>query len=220
MKILLLSKETKWCQKAIDFAQRNFKDLKVEQSNSGESTQEGIFSWKGDVLISFLCPYIIPERLLRKAKLYAINFHPASPEYPGIGCYNFAIYNGESEYGVTCHHMDKVPDAGKIIKCVRFPILPEDSVFSLKERSMEYLLKLFFEIVSLIKAKKPLPCSKEIWTRKHYTRKELNELCRVTKDMGKDEIRKRVRATSFPRKPGAYIELGGYKFEVINKQDA
>ena len=214
MKVLLLSKETKWCQEAIDFAQSCFKHIMVRQNNQDKSFLEDIFSWRGDLLISFLCPCIIPKRLLRSAKLYSINFHPAPPEYPGVGCYNFAIYNGESEYGVTCHHMSKTSDTGKIIKCIRFPLLPEDSVFSLKEKSMEYLLKLFFEIISLIKDGKPLPSSKERWIRKPYARKELNELCRITKDMDNNEVRRRVRATFFPGKPGAYVELGGYKFRV------
>ena len=42
-----------------------------------------------------------------------------------------------------------------------------------------------------------LPVSKEKWTRKPFTRKELNELAEITPDMDNEEVKKRIRATSF-----------------------
>ena len=69
--------------------------------------------------------WVVPEWLLRKAKIAAINFHPASPDYPGIGCRNFALYENAKEYGVTCHHMSATIDTGSIIEIKRFPIFPK-----------------------------------------------------------------------------------------------
>ena len=51
-----------------------------------------------------------------------INFHPGSPEYPGTGCTNFAIYNKEKEYGVTCHYMKTSVDSEILSQVKRFPI--------------------------------------------------------------------------------------------------
>src|SRR5574337_1427381 len=82
--------------------------------------------WEGDVIISYLSPWIVPTWLLKKAKIAAINFHPGPPEYPGIGCTNFAVYNAESEYGVTAHHMAGKVDTGAIIAVQRFPVLKDD----------------------------------------------------------------------------------------------
>jgi methionyl-tRNA formyltransferase len=151
---------------------------------------------------------------LSQGQKAAINFHPAPPEYPGIGCYNFALYDQVTGYGVTCHHMAKRVDTGKIIKVSRFPVFPTDTVDSLKERSMAYLLTLFYEIASLVIAEKPLPVSSETWVRKPYTRKELDALCRIVPDMTPKEVHRRVRATFYPGYPGPYVELADYKFKL------
>ena len=43
------------------------------------------------------------------------------------------------------------------------------------------------------------------WERKPYTRKELNDLCKLSKKMSDEEITKRVKATTFPGKPGPHF---------------
>ena len=40
----------------------------------------------------------LSQNLLKKAKKSAVNFHPASPDYPGIGCNNFALYDNAYLY--------------------------------------------------------------------------------------------------------------------------
>lgn len=84
-------------------------------------------------MISYLCPWILPEHLLERAKVASVNFHPGPPEYPGIGCTNFAIYNQEVIFGMTCHHMATRVDTGKIVAVRRFPLFPTDTVLSLTE---------------------------------------------------------------------------------------
>ena len=71
--------------------------------------------FKPDWIISFLSPWKIPAELLRCARKGAINFHPAPPKYPGIGGYNYAIWNEDKEYGVTVHEMAEDIDSGKCI---------------------------------------------------------------------------------------------------------
>lgn len=87
-----------------------------------------------------MSPWIIPKGLLERVVKGAINWHPGPPEYSRIGCTNFAIYNNEKEFGITCHYMlDKV-DTGKIIGVKRFSILENDTVFSITQKC--YLLIL------------------------------------------------------------------------------
>lgn len=212
MSILFLSKTTDWCRKAKHFVQTQAKNVSFVEGEFGVELPSRIFSWEGDYIISFLSPWKIPEMLLKKAKRAAINFHPGPPEYPGIGCYNFALYDQALEYGVTCHHMAPNVDSGKIIKVLRFPVMPTDGVALLKKRSMAHLLRLFREIMPLIFKGEDLPVSHERWKKKPYTRKELDALCQITADMTEEEIRRRVRATFFLGFPGPYIQLGDYKF--------
>jgi methionyl-tRNA formyltransferase len=206
MKILFLSKKTDWCNKAKDYVLKNFDDVKVFQGNWVDKLPEKIKNWDGDFIISYLSPWVIPEHTLKSVKK-AINFHPGTPKYGGIGCYNFAIYNEEKEYGVLCHEMEKKIDSGKIIKVKMFPISDRETVMSLKEKSMKKLLELFYDIIDLIKKEEELPISDKQWEKKPYTRKELQDLCRITLDMPEKEKLKRIRATYYPGGPDyPYIE--------------
>lgn len=214
MKVLLLGKKNnEYVKKAVKFCQNNFSELEVNIGKHGESLPEDIGWWKGDYIISFLSYWIVPDYLLKRAKIAAINFHPASPDYPGTGCYNFALYDRASEYGAMCHHMQPEVDAGDIIAVKRFPIYQNDDIETLIERTYDNLIVLFYEVMSEILNGNELPASKECWKKKATTRKELNELATITPDMDKFEIEKRVIATTYGNwKP--IVKLGNYSFEL------
>ncbi|MBC8500898.1 MAG: hypothetical protein ISS25_02490 [Nanoarchaeota archaeon] len=212
MKILLLTKTSDICREMQDYVKTNLSEkdeLLIFEGEFGDTFPK--IEWKGDYILSFLSSWILPEELLQKAKI-SLNFHPAPPKYPGIGCYNFAIYNKDREYGVTCHHMISRVDSGKIVKVLTFPMYEDDNVAKLKDRTMDYLVKLFQEVFELILKRRNLPKSNEQWVRKPYTRKEFQELCRITPDMDDEEIKLRVRATFFPGvRDLPYIEISGSK---------
>lgn len=209
--MVLFAKRSSWGDLAVSFIKLLVPDVVVYRGDHGDQFPS-ITEDEYDYIVSFSCPWVLPERLLCKARIAAINFHPGAPNYPGIGCTNFALYNGEHQFGVVCHHMSERVDAGNIILTKYFPIFSEDSVFSLTERTYHYLYALFMEIMDKLINHGNLPVSSEHWSRKPYTRKELNELCEISTIMSEEEIKKRVRAVTFPGKPGAYINLGGYRF--------
>jgi methionyl-tRNA formyltransferase len=211
--LLFLGKQgDAYCQKAVQFVRENFADPDVYLSRRGEDWPEAASDWQGDYILSYLSPFIIPKGLLDRAKAAAINFHPGPPEYPGIGCTNFALYNNETTYGVTCHHMAPRVDTGAIIAVRRFDILPDDSVLSLTQRCYENLYNQFMDIIPKIIGAEDFPNSPETWTRLSYKRHELDALCRITPDMAADEIERRIRAVTFPGAPGAFVEIHGHRF--------
>jgi len=214
MKILFLSKKTDWCEKAKQYVLQNFDEVKVYQGDGENKLPIEAVNWEGDMIISFLSPWVIPEKTLKNAKR-AINFHPGTPAYGGIGCYNFAIYNEEKKYGVLCHKMEKKVDSGEIIKIRYFEMSKDETVVSLKEKSMENILKLFYEIVDLVSKGKDLPIAGEQWKKRPYTKKEFQELCKITLDMPGKEILKRIRATYYPSGPDyPYIKFDGKKITL------
>lgn len=217
--ILFLGKKSDGhAEKALRFCQQNFTNVTTYLGKWGDPLPEDISSWDGEYIISYLSRWIVPEYLLRKAKRAAINFHPAPPNYPGIGCINFALYEEAKEYGVTCHHMEPRVDIGKIIAVERFPVFPTDTVASLLSRTYDCQLVLFYKIMNVILKGGELPISKELWTRRPFTRKEFNKLGQITPDMGKEEIAKRVRAINFDIwKP--IIKLQGFVFELKTDKD-
>ena len=213
MKVLLIAKEgDKYGIQAGEFITSNFPGSTVILGKRGAPFPEAFQNWEGDLIISYLSPWIIPQFLLEKAKFASINFHPGSPAYPGIGCTNFALYNNEKEFGITCHHMLKKVDTGSIIEVSRFPILENDSVWTLTQRCYAAISALFFKVMNELMKSGKLPESKETWQREAYKRVELNALCKITLDMDEAEVNRRIRATTYPNMPGAYLELYGNRF--------
>ena len=209
--LFLGKKENPFAERAAEYLRKQFKDAVIFIGDRRDKLPEEVLNWKGDLLISFIGSWIIPETLLQNTKLAAINFHPGSPDYPGTGCTNFAIYNGEKEYGVTCHHMKSTVDSGNIIAVKRFPIGDDDTVFGVTQQCYRLIEAMFYEIIECILQGKPLPKSDEKWKRKPYTRKELNELCYISPEMSEDEIDKRIKATTY-RWPWAYTKIGNRTF--------
>jgi len=218
--ILFLCKyDDEYGQAALEFCRRNFREVTAKIGRWGDPLPDELKSWEGDYIISYLSRWVVPEWLLKKAGIAAFNFHPASPEYPGIGCNNFALYEDAKEYGATCHHMLPRVDTGPIIAVKRFPLFPSDNVASVLARTYAFQLVLFYEVMSSILAGKDLPVSEESWTRRPFTRREFEELRRIRPDMPREEIARRVRATAY----GIWnpvIELEGYVFQLQAEQDS
>ena len=205
-KVLFITREDSFNNNIIiPFIKKNF-EATIICENRTKSIPKTVYDWSGDYIFSYLCPWIIPMSIIKKAEIAAINFHPGSPKYPGSGCYNFAIYNGEKEYGVTCHFLSKKVDTGQIISVKTFPLLQDDNVEDLINRTYVYLNILFFDItLSLIK-NKPLPNSKLKWERLPYTKKQLDNLCILSKKMDQSEIERRKKATTYGEYSPKFID--------------
>ena len=214
LRILFLSKkDNEYAQRAAEFVRANFRDPLIFSGDRREPLPASVLEWEGDLLISFISSWILPEHLLKKASLASINFHPGSPEYPGTGCTNFAIYEGAREYGVTCHHMDTKVDAGRIIKVARFPLEKDATVLEVTRHCYKLIEEMFYDLMNGLKEGGTLPVSGEKWTRKPFTRRQLDELCTITPDMDPAEIEKRIRATTY-KTPWAFTRIGPYIFKL------
>ena len=213
--VLLLGKaEDPWTERAVAIVRRAFARVEVHLGTWGAALPKEAREWSGDWIISYLSRWVVPNDLLERAGIAAINFHPGPPEYPGVGCTNFAIYDGAREYGVTCHHMTAPVDSGRIVAVRRFPVGVDEALFELHRRTHEHLIELLELLISDLAAGKALPESEETWARPAYTRQEFEALRRIDPAMEEEEIARRVRATRFPNMPGAYLELAGHRFEV------
>ncbi|HET6846804.1 MAG TPA: formyltransferase family protein [Anaerolineales bacterium] len=202
------------CGRALAFSQEHFAPVTFCLGRWGDPLPDAARNWQGDYIVSYLSRWVVPAELLERAGKAAINFHPASPHYPGIGCNNFALYENAVEYGVTCHHMAPHVDTGAIIAVRRFPVYPQDTVATLLQRTYENQIALFMQIAGLMADGKDLPEAGESWTRKPFTRKEFNALFRLTPDMPREEMARRIRAVSYGRfQP--YMEIEGFRFEYV-----
>ena len=203
--------------KAAGFCAERFRAVNVHLGKWGDPLPASLREWNGDYIVSYLSRWVVPEWLLAKAKKAALNFHPASPEYPGIGCNNFALYENASTYGATCHRMKAKVDTGPIVAVRRFPVEPTDDVQTLLTRTYAQQLELFFDILGRLAGGEALPASSEQWSPRVRTRKELDALARITPEMSADEIARRIRATSFGDWQPT-LEVAGFTFQWTGKR--
>ena len=193
--ILLLGKKNdENCLKAIKHLKHHFSNVEVFLGEFGEKIPTSALAWKGDYIISYLSRWIISKQMISNAKKSSINFHPAPPSYPGTGCTNFALYEEAKYYGVTCHHMLPKVDTGPIISTKKFKILDSDNVETLLKKTYELQLKLFYEIIQIITDNNELPLSNETWSPHVRTRKELNDLSKISINMTNIEIKKKDKS--------------------------
>ena len=214
MKICFLTKKEKpGVKEAISFTKNITKTIDVFDGDSSTPLPLEIINEKYDLLISYISPWIIPNKVLSNTKKWNINFHPGPPEYPGIGCFNFAIYASAKQFGATAHIMESKVDTGKIIGVKHFSMTEKETVESLSIKTYSAQLALYKDILKYIEINDSLPEANENWKRKPYKRKELEQLATIDPNMTQTEIDKRIRATYYPGKPAPFVRLGEYKFE-------
>lgn len=216
MKVMMFSKKGNvFCDFAEAILKSYFKsdEYMSIRGDVGDWLDDELYWYKPEYIISFLSPWIIPKKFLDAAQNAAVNFHPGPPQYPGTGCYNFALYEGSKRYGITVHHMKEKVDTGEIIMTSYFDISPYESVETLKLKSMNHLLYCFEKIAAHISIGQPLPVSAEKWSRRPFTRKEMYELFEVNPAVqDREEIERRIHAAEYPGMPGAYVMANGHKF--------
>uniref|UniRef100_B1XTN4 Formyl transferase domain protein n=1 Tax=Polynucleobacter necessarius subsp. necessarius (strain STIR1) TaxID=452638 RepID=B1XTN4_POLNS len=81
-----------------------------------------------DYIFSFYYRFMIPEQILKCAKIAALNMHGSLlPKYRGRAPVNWAILHGEAQTGATLHIMETKPDAGDIVGQVVVSIGPDET---------------------------------------------------------------------------------------------
>ena len=202
--ITLLSKTDSFSREAQRLCAERFGDRLVIAEGSAGDPRPAALSGSGEYLISFLSPWIVPAGELSRFGT-SINFHPGTADYPGTGCYNFALWEGAREYGAVCHQMLPKVDTGGIFAETRFPIPKQESVEGLKLKTMVSMLGLFTEVVDQLAEGEVLPPAIRQWSRRPFTRAQLDMLKVIDAGLTPKERARRIRATVYPGHPGPVI---------------
>ena len=214
MKICFITKLNKpYVKESITSLNKLTNNIKVYDCESETRIPSEIRKDKYDIIFSYISSWILSKQILKNTRKWNINLHPGPPEYPGTGCFNFAIYDSVKKYGVTAHLMDPNVDTGKIIKVKRFSISKNETVETLSKKTYKCLNTIFDSLIEYIIINQSLPESNEHWLREPFKRTDLEKLATIDCKMSKSEIDKRIRATYFPGKPAPFIKLNKHKFE-------
>ena len=192
----------------------------IKSRNRGEKLPEDIHWWEGEYIVCFRSLYVLPKRLIDRASIAAINFHPAPPEYPGSGCINFALYDEVNNYGVTAHVMNELVDNGRILEVRRFPVTPHDNLATVLSRTHSELFNLCSDFISGLYSngenflKEKMEASEtEVCRGKARLLKELDDLQKIDTTVSEKELKRIIRATYIegylPK-----IELHGFSFRL------
>ena len=212
MRLLLISN---YNHKASKQLVKFLKEKKLDFHHIDSSKKKKIkISKKYDFLISFLNPLYIGKSVRKKISINSFNFHPGPPEYPGFGCYNFALLDKINSYGSTVHVVNNNFDEGEIIDVKRFKI-------SYKNCTLEKLIKMTHQNI-LLQAKrfiinihkKQQQSNKNFkWKRKAYTKKEFEIARKINLTDSKSTILKKIKAFSYKDYESIYINFKGFKFD-------
>lgn len=104
--------------------------------------------FQADVFVVAAYGQILSAELLGIPRLGAINLHASLlPKYRGAAPIQYALWQGETETGVTIFQIEPKLDAGPILGVVRTPIGPTETSGELEERLAELAAPLTLTVL-------------------------------------------------------------------------
>ena len=145
--------ETAWFRSVAELAARRGLPVFAPKDPNHPLWVKKIRELAPDVLFSFYYRSMVSEQVLAIPKHGSFNLHGSLlPAYRGRAPANWAILKGETETGVTLHHMISRPDAGDIVGQRRVPITPADDARTLNSKLADAARELLGQTLPLIRA--------------------------------------------------------------------
>jgi methionyl-tRNA formyltransferase len=161
---------------------------------------ETIRAWEVDLLLNVHSLHIVADAVLAAPRIGAFNLHPGPlPSYAGLNTPGWAIYNGESEYGVTVHWMQPGIDTGSIAFEERFAMPAKVTALGLAgecTRRGVALLNRLIECAETDPSSIPrIP--QDLSKRAYYTRHRIPEDGRLDWNRPAEEVARFARAFDY-----------------------
>lgn len=169
-----------------------------------------------DLILNFITRRVFRNYTLSRPN---VNFHPAPPNYPGIGGASRALYDGASTFGATAHGMVKKIDAGPIFDVQEVPIFDNDSSEILFARAEHACVALADRITSHLARHGELPpTSPYKWSGRYMSIREFHHEWLRMDPADVEEMHRKLRAATHSRHSGPYVIIGGKRF-ILAKDD-
>lgn len=168
-----------------------------------------------DLGVSVLYWRRIREDLIGIPSRGLINFHPAPlPDYKGTAGYNVAILEGRDTWAASAHYVDTSIDTGPIIEVRSFDIDPaRETARSLEASTRDVLRASFVNVVDAALASPTLLPTTPNTGGRYISRAEMEAMKRIVPG---DDVARKVRAFFFPPYDGAYLEIDGKRYTLID----
>jgi len=169
-----------------------------------------IAALKPDILFSFYYRHLLKTEILGIPSAGCFNLHSSLlPAYRGRCPVNWVLVNGETETGVTLHHMTPRPDDGDIVAQQRVAIADDDTAFTLHQKCAGAASELLDHILPCIRAG-TAPRIPQDKTRASYFGGRKPADGEIRWERTASQVRNLVRAVTRPY-PGAFSFNGDRK---------
>jgi len=181
------------------------------------------FSREGiDIGISCRASIIYRTEFIRLFKRYFINMHGGLlPERAGVNIACHSIIEGDHMGGVTLHIIDEEIDCGPIIDRTTFEISPEDTAFSVYQKSQLNLINLIKKNSDSITTDnlqpKPQSSFSPMFAPKHFRNRDISVMKKLQIDLELGVVDRIVRGCDFPGHEPAYLEIEGKKIYLTTR---
>jgi methionyl-tRNA formyltransferase len=166
-----------------------------------------------DLVLSVFYRDLLSARVLAAGRLAALNLHPSLlPAYRGRAPINWVLVNGETETGITLHHMVAKADAGDIVAQRRVPIEPRDTALTLYLKVEQAGIELLAEALPRVAAGTAPRIQQDLSKSTYFGRRRPDD-GRIDWSWPAARIDCLVRAVA-PPWPGAFADLEGRRVTV------
>jgi len=174
---------------------------------------ERIRNMAPDIMFSFYYRNMVKAEVLSLPSKGCLNLHGSLlPKYRGRCPVNWALLHGETETGVTLHHMVVKPDAGDIVGQERLAISDDDTAHTLHQKMTAKAASLLDATLPLIKNGTAQRIPQDPAKASYFGgRKPADGEIDWTRTA--TEVRNLVRAVTRPY-PGAFSFIGNRKLMV------
>lgn len=163
-----------------------------------------------DFIFSFYYRKLLKPELLAIPGKGSLNLHGSLlPKYRGRCPVNWALIHGETETGVSLHHMTNRPDDGDIVGQRRVEITADDTARSLLQKLTHASAALLEEVLPKLKDGSAVRIPQQLSQASYFGGRRPEDGA-IDWSASSKEVRNLVRAVSAPY-PGAFTYSGGKK---------
>ena len=110
-----------------------------------------------DYIIEISWRYIIPNNIIKKARIAAFGIHRGKlPDFPGAEPIKQALLNGEKKIVLSAHYLEKYIDVGGVISTIDFPVNYNDdrhldiNIQTIRDEITPLFSKLVFQTLNIL----------------------------------------------------------------------
>merc|ERR1712062_352167 len=175
-------------------------------------------AFRPELLVSASYRRRIPTGILNLCPI-SINFHPSLlPKHRGCWSGFWAIFDGDTESGATCHHMVEAFDEGKIVHVERVDVEAEDTAWSLYKKLLPMTRACAAQVLAMYYGD-GLPEGEAQLGEASYHRRELPHDGIIQQDWDDAKVSRFIHGMVFPPFDGAAVIIGGKRLLVNSVEE-